>query len=552
MSAPPLMARTGAALARRARLPFARLGIGGRLVALHLLILCVLTLLLTGIEVSHLSAQARTELGERALTTSKLVARFPQVIEAAKLGQQSAALNAFVNDLRLQVGADYIVVGERRGIRLAHPSPDRLGKPMEGGDNAGPLAGREIISVARGSLGLAVRGKVPILAGGEVVGVVSTGFLMPQVRGLVWQATGDLLPWFVLALTLGSLGAVLIARRLRREILDLEPEQITALVQEHRAVLSALGEGVLAVGPGGEITLASQPAEAALKLGGRPLPALSSVWPEAAHLPVARRHNLELPLGRSTVLVNTEPLPGGGQVVTFRERAEALRLAEELTQVRSLVDVLRAQAHEYANHLHVISGLLHLGHVDEAGALLSEQIEADAAFRELTRELQVPRVAALLFGQRERAQELGVAFGVAPESNLSPRWERQAGALVTILGNLIQNAFEALGGGGGEVAVSIGEDPDGLQIEVEDSGPGIPAALLGQVFERGVSGKGAGRGHGLANVRARVEDLGGLLRVFRRGGPGGQQTTVFQVNLPPSAGLGSAAADEAGPLSVDR
>ncbi|AZI43902.1 sensor histidine kinase [Deinococcus psychrotolerans] len=503
---------------------------GGRLVALHILILCVLTLLLVVIEVGRLSTQARAELGQRALTASRLVAQFPAVIEGASRGEQSPTLNTFVNILRGEVGADYIVVGERHGIRLAHPSPDRLGKAMEGGDNDGPFAGQEIISVARGSLGLAVRGKVPVLDGEEIVGVVSTGFLMPQVQALARQALLALLPWFVLALAFGSLGAVLIARQLRRDILGLEPEQIATLVQEHQAVLSALGEGVLALGPNNEITLASAQAQLALGLPDLPdRPLLAQVWPAAAQLSAERRHNLELPLGKISVLVNTEPLPGGGKVLTFRERGAALRLAEELTQVRSLVDVLRAQGHEYANHLHVLSGLLHLGHVEEAASLLRGQIEADTAFRELTRELQVPRVAALLFGQRERAQELGLLFGVEAQSNLSPRWERHAGALVTILGNLIQNAFEALSSvGGGEVILSIGEDPDGLQLEVQDSGPGVASVLQNSLFQRGVSSKGEGRGHGLANVRARVEELGGSLRVFRRG-----ESTVFQVNLPP-------------------
>ena len=531
MSSAPFVVRSASAPVRRWRWPLSRLGIGGRLIALHLLILCVLTALLTAIEVGHLSRQVRSELGERALTASRLVAQYPVVIEGARLGEQNPVLNRFVNALRREIGADYIVVGERHGLRLAHPSADRLGQPMQGGDNEGPLSGEEIISVARGSLGLAVRGKVPIVfenaAGTQIVGVVSTGFLMPQVRALVQQAFLELLPWFVLALGLGSLGAVLIARRLRREILGLEPEQIAALVQEHQAVLSALGEGVLALGPGGEITLASARAESALKLRGQ-RPALAAVWPAAARLGPARRHNLELALNDLSMLVNTEPLPGGGQVLTFRERGEALRLAEELTQVRSLVDVLRAQGHEYANHLHVISGLLHLGHVDEAREALHQQIGADAEFRELTRELQVPRVAALLFGQRGRAQELGVTFSVERESNLSRRWERHSGALVTILGNLIQNAFEALGGQAGEVTVSLGEDPDGLQLEVQDSGPGVAAEVQDQLFERGVSGKGEGRGHGLANVRARVGELGGQLRVFRRG-----EQTVFQVNLPP-------------------
>ncbi|MFC6659868.1 hypothetical protein [Deinococcus multiflagellatus] len=143
------------------------------------------------------------------------------------------------------------------------------------------------MSVARGSLGLSVRGKVPVWRGGvpgsQVVGVVSTGYLMPQVWHLVQGALVSLLPWFVLALALGSAGAVWAARRLRAEILNLEPEQIAALAQQQRAVLAALREGVLAVNAAGEVTLSSARAVALLEGGAAPAP-LATLWPELAAL----------------------------------------------------------------------------------------------------------------------------------------------------------------------------------------------------------------------------------------------------------------------------
>jgi len=520
----------------------ARPGLQGRLVRLHLLVLCAMTLVLAGVQTAYLYGQARERLGERALTASRLVARLPAVVRGAEAGRQNPALNAEVETLRAAAEADFIVVGNRQSIRLAHPVAGRLAQPMEGGDNVEPLAGREVVSVARGSLGPSVRGKVPIWAGGvtggQVVGVVSTGYLLPQVWHLVGQALLSLAPWFLLALGLGTVGAVWAARRLRAQILNLEPEQITALVGQQRAVLAALREGVIAVDAGGLLTLASDRAAEALAEPALPS-RLAAVWPELAlHLGASgpqRQQNVELTLRGQPVLVNVEPLAAssegaGGFVASFRDRAEALALADELTHARGFVDVLRAQTHEYQNRLHVLSGLLQLGRPEEALRVLSAEIEQGAQFRGLLRDVQVPRLVALLAGKRERAQELGIGFEVAAGSSLSPAWERHADTLVTAVGNLTENAFEALGGRPGTVTVLIGEDPEGAQIEVEDSGPGVPPEVAARLFMRGASSKGEGRGYGLAGVQARVQALGGEVRCARRGG-----RTVFQVNLPPPA-----------------
>ncbi|GGN30030.1 ATP-binding protein [Deinococcus daejeonensis] len=505
----------------------------GRLVRLHLIVLCAMTALLVGVQTAQLYGEARERLGERALTASRIVAKLPVVVQGTARGTQDAALNAQVNLLREEAGADFIVVGNARGIRLAHPIPERLGKPMEGGDNAQPLAGQEVVSVARGSLGLSVRGKVPVWAGGmpgsRVVGVVSTGYLMPQVWHLVGSALISLLPWFVLALGLGTVGAVWAARRLRAEILNLEPEQIAALARQQRAVLAALREGVLAVDAGGLVTLSSD--RAVTLLGGQSAPApLATLWPELALLTsggAARTQNLELALRGEPVLVNLEPLEGGGFVAGFRDRAEALALAEELTHARGFVDVLRAQTHEYQNRLHVLSGLLQLGRGEEALRVLNAEIHADAQFRQLLRDVQVPRLVALLVGKRERAQELGIDFQITEGSHLGPHWERHADTLVSAVGNLTENAFEALAGQPGLVTVTVGEDPDGMQVEVEDSGPGVAETLHDTLFDRGASSKGEGRGYGLHGVHARVQGLGGSLRHTRRG-----PLTVFQLSLP--------------------
>ena len=182
-------------------------GLQARLVRLHLLVLCAMTLLLVLVQTGQGYAEAQQRLGERALTTSRIVAQLPVVYLGAQAARPNPELNMQVNSLLDESGADFIVVGDRNGLRLSHPIPERLGKPMEGGDNILPFSGREVVSVARGSLGVSVRGKVPIWQGGiggsRVVGVVSTGYLMPHAWHLVARSLLRLLPWFLLALALG-------------------------------------------------------------------------------------------------------------------------------------------------------------------------------------------------------------------------------------------------------------------------------------------------------------------------------------------------------------
>ncbi len=516
-----------------------------RLVRLNLVILLAMTFMLLIIQTFHVYNQAKARIGERALTTSLIVAEMPIVIKAATLGKQNEALNKQINVLRKKIQADFIVIGNRQGIRLAHPVHARLGQPMEGGDNIKPFAGREVISIAKGSLGISVRGKVPIwaggLKGGKVIGVVSTGYLMPQTWHLMTQALLSLLPWFLLALGLGTFSAILMARDLRSEILDLEPEQIAVLAQQQRAVLAALRDGVIAVSPENKIFLMS--ARAAEFLGEHSLPhPLILIWPELADLrkygdkeyerPL-KQQNLEITLKGQPFLVNLEPFESGGYIAAFRDRAEALALADELTHARGFVDVLRAQTHEYQNRLHVISGLLQLGRPKEALRVLNAEIKADTQFRSLMKDIQVPRLVALLVGKRERAQELGIDFQVAEGSNLSAVWERHADTLITTIGNLTENAFEALNGMPGQVIVVIGEDPEGMQIEVEDDGPGVSEQVQSILFIQGGSTKGTGRGYGLSGVMGRIKALGGTMRYTRR-----EQHTVFLVSLPTPQQLG--------------
>ncbi|GAA5514088.1 sensor histidine kinase DcuS [Deinococcus carri] len=480
---------------------------------------------------------------DRALRESRLIATLPPVRAALEGDAQAhAGLNGLVNGYRALLGADYVVVTDRATRRLTHPNPARLGEPMVGGDFQSFLLGRSVTETVEGTLGRSVRAKVPVLAGDSagntrVLGLVSVGFLLPRLGDVFQAVVRVALPWYVGALALALLLASMLARRVRREMLDLEPEQIAGGLLHYRTVLNALEEGVLVV-RGGQVHVMNPQARALLGVGGnaadtlpvpltRLLPAtvLDGPGPESP-VPVTVR---DRPL-----LVGVRPTPDGAQVVTLRDLARMRALADELTQAQRYADLLRAQTHEFTNRLHTLAGLLHLGETREALKLIYAQSDRHAAHADAVRALRHVRLAALVLGKYERAAELGLTLTLDPLTALPDHLPPGVLDLIELgAGNLLENAFEALDGGpGGEVCLLIAHDPEGLVVEVRDSGPGVPAHLAATLTQRGVSSKGPGRGVGLALVQARADALGATLMHDRVPDLGGRPWTRFTLEIP--------------------
>lgn len=363
-----------------------------------------------------------------------------------------------------------------------------------------------------------------LVAGQHEAGRAVVAFSVPSRTSLLRAILRQHVPLTLGVLTLALLSSWLLWRRLRRTLLDLEPADIAALTVRQGQLLSTVPDAVMLLDEGGAVTVANAPALAALNLAQVPAP-LHGVWPELARWqPQEEVRRWPLPLGGRVVLVNVTPLAGGGRLVAFTDREEATRLAEQLTDTRRFVDAVRARAHEYGNRLHIIAGFLQLGQSSEALRVIQEELDAEAGLNQTLSGIAEPRVAALLAGKVARAHELRVALSISPESEVPPLTPVQSDALVTALGNYIENALDVLDEAG-EVRVDIGLDPDGLSAEVRDNGPGVPANL--NPFTAGQTTKGRGRGHGLAGVAALVQAVGGEVWHERQG-----RWTVFGVNLP--------------------
>jgi two-component system CitB family sensor kinase len=218
-------------------------------------------------------------------------------------------------------------------------------------------------------------------------------------------------------------------------------------------------------------------------------------------------------------------VPGLGHVITLRDRTELDHALRELDETRSLTDALRAQQHEFSNRMHVLAGLLDLGRVEEAAGYARELDGSSATGFEA--QISDTRIVALLLAKASVAREHAVTLDVRCDRPV--RIDDEYGdALVSIVGNLVDNAIEALRPGG-QVGVTFGDDGAALVIDVVDDGPGIPAGAEEAIFTGGWSTKDANgrpRGIGLALVRQLVLRMGGTIEVLPGDG------AHFRVTLP--------------------
>ncbi|KKD59153.1 histidine kinase [Grimontia sp. AD028] len=517
-----------------------------------MLILGMMALLQTGFiglfALFYLSHSLDEQISQRALNVAKTIAAMPAVVEAAEQ-RDSEYLQPLAIDLAEVNDARFVVIGDRNGIRLAHPSWERVGKPMydDDGDYNEPalLYGKPYIQKATGSLGATVRGKAPIFdsSSEEVVGIVSVGFLLKSVDDIINRYIATLYIVIAISFSLSVLTGLWFANHFKKAIFGLEPEQIGRLFQERNATLESVREGIIAVNNKGRITTFNRAAvetlglDANTKLTDRPI---EEVLPDSRLMDVLKsgkpHFDKEIWLQDRNLIVNRLPLLQDneitGVVSSFRRKDELDAVSKQLTQIQQYADTLRSQSHEYSNKLHTIAGLIQIGATDEALALIGQETQSHQALIHLMVEaVPDPILAGCLLGKYNRAKELGLRLEIDPESSMKeipdhiPREE-----LVSIIGNLIDNALEAtLSNKRLEVRLSMTDLGNDLIFEIEDEGQGILEEDHSRIFLKGVtSKKGEGHGYGLHLVQKLLQKLGGTILLE----PGDTMGSRFTVYIP--------------------
>ncbi|MFH8610192.1 ATP-binding protein [Streptomyces sp. NPDC018029] len=524
--------------ARRLRLGLPR-RVFSQVLLMQLAIAAGVAVLATGLFLAPLSDQLDDQAMRRALAIAQTTAAQPEIAEDLSASRPTAdgPVQAAAERIRRASGAEYVVIMNKKGVRWSHTDRTQIGKVVST-DPSDALAGRDVMEIDNGTLGRSARGKVALRdAHGDIVGAVSVGIEYDSVRARLVHAIPGLLAYAGGALAVGALAAYLISRRVQRQTRDLAFSDISALLAEREAMLHGIREGVVALDRTGRIRLLNDEAQRLLGLGteviGQPLDA--ALGPGRTTDVLAGRvtgTDLLTVRGQRVLVANRMPTDDGGAVATLRDRTELEQLGRELDSTRGLIDALRAQDHEHANRMHTLLGLLELEMYEEAAEFVGEVAGAHRVTAEqITEKIHDPLLAALLVGKATVAAERGVALSVRRETALPDRLV-DPGGLVTIVGNLVDNALDAAAGTRhARVEVDVRAKGRTVVLQVCDSGPGVPAERRETIFTEGWTTKEppahGKRGIGLALVRRLAERQGGSARAGEAPDGGAEFTVVL-------------------------
>lgn len=525
-----------------------RLSLAGQFLLLQLVILLLVLVAVAATSLAQSARQFRDVEGRRALQIAENVAATSIIQAGLKETVPRDALAARLEQVRMLSGASSVVIATPRLTIAAATDPGQEGQLLAVHDSP-VLSGRAWIgTVSEGGVD-SVIAHVPVLdtaeaTAGDLLGVAQVGRVYPTIWESLGDAAPDLLTYLGVGTALGALGSVLLSRRVKRQTFGLEPVEIRRLVEQREAMLYGVKEGVVGLDRDHRVTLVNEVARELLALptgsAGRTLEELGCdrrlldvlTGISAGQDQIVVTEDRVLTLNRRPISVHGKPI---GSVTTLRDRTELVELQKELGVTRHTTDTLRAQTHEFTNQLHTISGLIQLGEYDDVVQYITALSKSRAHLvHEVTSRVGDPALAALLIAKASLAAERGVGLRISGASRLD-RLDELSADLVTVVGNLVDNALEAVGSTpGGWVEVHLRQRADTVEVVVSDSGPGIAPELAEEVFTSGVTTKvaadGGQRGFGLALTRLVCTRRGGDVTVHNEDG------AVFRARLPITTG----------------
>ncbi|OCB58640.1 ATPase [Mycobacterium vulneris] len=518
--------------------------LAGRFLVFQLLVVAVVLIAVAAVSVTQSTREFRDVRGQRMIAVAENMASTPIVRD--RYGDPFAAqvLAPEVDRAVALSGAELAEIADPAGKVRVSSDPARVGQELD-------------LSVTRADEGRAwsgdtdvdgthrLVGQVPILAAdGAVLAIVSVSEPYPSTWELLGGAGERLLIYLGMGAVLGMLASWLLSRRINRHTRGLGIAELAGLADHREALLHSIREGVVAVNNEGIITVINDSASDLLGIGADVVGhRADEVGLEPAVVTFllsgggtrADESDVVITTRTRVLALNRRAARSQGQrigtVTTMRDSTELAALQAQLSSHRSVTDTLRAQTHEFSNQLHTISGLVQLSEFDAVRNLVGTLTRRRAEINEaVTQHVSDPAVAALLIAKTSLAAESGVTLALTDDSHLSALDPALATDVITLLGNLIDNAVDvSVGSADARVSVRI-DDSSGLLLAVSDSGPGVPEHLRESIFSRGVTSKAqvpGGRGIGLALVRLVTAQHGGEVEVTDAPGGG----ALFVVRL---------------------
>ena len=513
--------------------PGRRWSIASRIFVTQLVAVVLLSGCLTLVLWLESLASADDTAARISLAVSNTLAHDPFVIDEVQSADPTAQLQPYALEVMHTAGVDFVTIMNTKGIRYTHPDPAQIGKKFLGTIDLAQH-GKTMTETYTGTLGPSVRAVVPIMEGGRVIAIVSAGVTVNNVVASLAPRIPIVIGAAALLVFVGTIGAVLARRFLTRVTGSMRPSELSRMVSYYESVLHSVREGLILADERGRVVLYNDEAADLLDLP----PATDDMQPvvvaelglppsiatliEGGGRAVEESHVA----GHRVLLINQEPAtPAGGAsrqslgtLTTLRDRTEVQRLSGELESVRTLSDALRSQTHEYANRLHTVVSLLELGRSRDAIELITQEAELSQSLADdVVDAVNEPILAALLLGKLAQANERGIELRIDVEDRLAPS-SIPASELVSVVGNLVDNAMDAAAAGQAPASVTVtlrtNATMRAIELGVADSGTGIAPDLAESIFSLGFSTKPAdatGRGFGLAVVGEILEKRNGSI-----------------------------------------
>ena len=517
-----------------------RLSLSNRVLLTFLVIIAAGLMAAMLVSMRYIVNLSLEQMDQTLLSTARSLAGNSQVISVLETKTVSQELNDYLDHM-VEVTPDLLIitVADTDSIRYYHVNKDLLGQEVVGEDRFRVLeTGEAYVGDGVGTMGPQRRAFAPVFgSGGDMIGYIVTGASRDSLEEVQGEIQSLFLAMGILLLAAAASAAGILSASIKDSLLGNEPAQMTRNFVAREEVFSSLEEGILSVDRQGDIILANRAAAAMLnaapeELTGRPI---HSVLPSLTVDDVLAQgrsvYNQAITTAYSAILCDKLPIRERqqtiGAVVLLRNKTEATRLAEQLTGSTHVINTLRAHTHEFMNHLHVILGMLQMDRRDEAIAYIQDIARVQTeTLTPVFHHIQNPTVAALILGKishlREQRIELSLLIpGVLPAHSryLSTRQQ------VTIIGNLLENAMEAITASTDPenprlIQLCMEEGDAGLCISVMDTGIGLATGNPEEILQMGYSTKGPDRGTGMAMVQAILEERGGTIHIDSEQGDG--------------------------------
>lgn len=484
--------------------------------------------------------QRVSNIADTISTSTDIIQKIQQPIP-----QNLVFIQDYAEEIRELSQVGFVVIFDMQGLRFSHPDKNKIGQLIVGGDEHRALKGESYVSIAKGTLGDSVRAFRPIFDHQHrQIGAVLVGQTLQKIDYLASRTSQPIWLSLFASLAVAIFLALLLSRNIKKTLYGLEPVKMAQLFEERDAIIRTVKEGIVVVNRDGLITQINDEARRILRIQDSKeaiiTQKIDSIIPNTRLHEVMitgiAEHDCEQNINGVVILTNRTPLFVNGTLVgaiaSFRDMTEMRELAENLTGVNRYADALRSQSHEFNNKLHVIYGLAFNDNKQELIDYIEEIIGNQQAESKLVSQaIKDPIIAGFLNSKFSRARELGVSLNFQITGILAPIADISVThALVTILGNLIDNGLDAVQFlDNKQIEVTLAVNADDFQIQINDNGKGVSQQDMQLIFQKGYSTKGDNRGFGLYLVLASIDELDGHIQLCD---PDNKKGACFKVSLP--------------------